>query len=210
MCDTVSTIWYGRVVPTATQRTKVRQSRAESRARIVAAAARLLRERSYADLTVDEVMREAGQGRTLFYRHFDDLADLLARASTEAIESLFAAQRVLGADPVDARAAVPPAMELAAEAYERHGPLLRGVAEAAAGDERLAAAEDAMRRRFDDLAERLLRETRAPVTDPAQTARALNLMNEAYLLETFGRTPRATRAVAVATLTEIWLAVIQP
>ena len=51
---------------TAAHRTRVRQTREESRARIVDAAARLLRERSYAELTVDEVMREAGQGRTLF------------------------------------------------------------------------------------------------------------------------------------------------
>ena len=33
-------------------------------------------------------MREAGIGRTIFYRHFDDMADLLLRASREAIEEL--------------------------------------------------------------------------------------------------------------------------
>jgi TetR/AcrR family transcriptional regulator, ethionamide resistance regulator len=202
-------------VATATHRIRVRQTREESRARIVAAAAGLLRERSYAELTVDEVMREAGQGRTLFYRHFDDLADLLAQASAEAIEALYAAQKVLGArrsagDPE----AIGAAMKLAAEVYLRHGPLLRGVAEAAAGDEQIAAAHREIRRRFDTLAARWLADVAgraaAPPADLAQTARALNLMNEAYLLDAFGREPRATADDAARTLTEVWLAVIRP
>ena len=40
-------------------------------------------------------MREAGLGRTIFYRHFDDLGDLLVRASREAIEELYEAQSKL-------------------------------------------------------------------------------------------------------------------
>ena len=54
----------------------------------MAAASELVRRRSYSELSVDEVMREAGIGRTLFYRHFDDPGDLLLRASREAIEEL--------------------------------------------------------------------------------------------------------------------------
>ena len=50
----------------------------------------------------------------------------------------------------------------------------------------------------------------APPADPAQTARALNLMNEAYLLDAFGREPRVTADEAARTLTEVWLAVIRP
>ena len=65
----------------------VRLSREQSRERIVAAATELVRKRSYAELSVDEVMREAGLGRTIFYRHFDDLGDLLMRASREAMRS---------------------------------------------------------------------------------------------------------------------------
>ncbi|MFN8132988.1 MAG: helix-turn-helix domain-containing protein [Solirubrobacteraceae bacterium] len=200
---------------TAAHRTRVRQTREESRARIVDAAARLLRERSYAELTVDEVMREAGQGRTLFYRHFDDLADVLARASAEAIEALYAAQRLLGSrrsagDPDAIRGA----MGLAADVYLQHGPLLRGVAEAAAGDPQLAEAHREIRQRFDQLAARWLADAAgraaAPPADPAQTARALNLMNEAYLLDAFGREPRVTADEAARTLTEVWLAVIRP
>ncbi len=146
----------------AARRDQVRQSREATRARIVTAAALLLRRRSFAELTVDEVMHEAGQGRTIFYRHFDDLSDLIVRASREAIETLYEAQRLLGAERSSgAPDAIDRALELAVDVYERHGPLLRGVAEAAAGDDQIARGHAEMRRRFDDLAEQWLRAARA-------------------------------------------------
>jgi hypothetical protein len=46
--------------------------------------------------------------------------------------------------------------------------------------------------------------------DLGETARALNLMNEAYLTEAFGREPRVSRETAVRTLVEIWEAVLRP
>src|SRR3954454_10935546 len=95
VCDTVSTCWYGDGVPTRTK-TQLRTSRQESRDRIVAAATELVRRTPYGALTVDDVMREAGFGRTIFYRHFDDLADLLMQAGREAFEGLFEASRALG------------------------------------------------------------------------------------------------------------------
>ena len=99
------------------------------------------------------------------------------------------------------------------DVYQRHGPLLRCVAEAAAGDEQIARDYDALRRRFDDFAEQSLRDVadlgQTPPADVAETARALNLMNESYLLDAFGREPRVSPETAVQTLTEIWDAVIR-
>ena len=188
-------------------RATVRQNRQESRDRIVRAAELLVRKRSYSELTVDELMSEAGLGRTIFYRHFDDLGDLLMRTSREAIEQLWEAQaRLLAERPGDAR----PALEAAADVYQRHGPLLRCVREAADVDERVAEGYEAMRGRFDDFAEQALREVLGDRTGPNlhETARALNLMNETYLTDAFGREPRVTPEVAVQTLAEIWDAVI--
>jgi AcrR family transcriptional regulator len=192
---------------------RARLSRRESRQRIVAAATELVRERSYAELSVDAVMREAGLGRTIFYRHFDDLADLLMGTAREAVEQLFEAQvSLVKSHPSDPADAVRPAFEAAVAVYQRHGPLLRCVAEAAAGDEQIAAGYHEMRKRFDALAEQALRELtpadRVPPTNLAETARALNLMNETYLTDTFGREPRVAPEAAVQTLTEIWDAVI--
>jgi AcrR family transcriptional regulator len=160
---------------------------------------------------VDEVMREAEIGRTIFYRHFDDLADLLVRASAEAVEELFEAQRnLVESSPGDPSAAIRRALEDAVEVYTRHGPLLRCVTEAAASDEQVAEGYAAMLARFDDLAEMSLREIGGvEASDLAETARALNLMNVSYLTEAFGRDPRVTPETAVRTLAEIWDAVIR-
>jgi TetR/AcrR family transcriptional regulator, ethionamide resistance regulator len=197
----------------AQRQTRARQTRQQSRQRIVAAATELVRRRAYAELSVDELMRETGMGRTIFYRHFDDLADLLRRASREAIDELFDAQRRLGhARPDDEPEALGRALRAAVTVYHRHGPLLRAVAEAAAGDEEIARDYAALRRRFDDFVEESLRGlaelAATPLADVAETARALNLMNESYLLDAFGREPRVSPETAVQTLTEVWDAVI--
>src|SRR3954451_8071339 len=215
VCDTVSTCWYGDGVPTRTK-TQLRTSRQESRERIVAAATELMRVTPYGALTVDDVMRSAGFGRTIFYRHFDDLADLLMSAGREAFGALLEAERALseaatgaGSDSEVVRAAIEPAVAV----YERHGPLMRAIAEAAAaGDEQIAAGRAAWRERFNELVADVLRAAPAlaGASDDslAETARALNAMNENYLLDAFGRSPRVSAETAVATLTAIWTAVM--
>ena len=200
-------------MPVRTRQTsKARQTRHESRERIVTAATELIRRRPYGELSVDEVMREAGMGRTLFYRHFDDLGDLLVRASRQASDQLYEAQRAIAdAGPEGAPDGLRQALEAGVAVYERHGPLLRGVAEAAAGDELIAHGHAETLRRFDALAEQALRQLAgdSPPSDLAETARALNRMNASYLVDTFGREPRASAETAVETLTEIWEAVLR-
>jgi hypothetical protein len=70
-----------------------------------------------------------------------------------------------------------------------------------------------MLRRFDEFAAQSLRGVadlgRTPLADVNETARALNLMGERYLLDAFGREPRVPRETALQTLTEIWEAVIR-
>ena len=46
------------------------------------------------------------------------------------------------------------------------------------------------------------------LTAVSETAHALNLLNESYLLDAFGREPRVSRDTAVDTLTGIWSSVI--
>jgi AcrR family transcriptional regulator len=196
-------------MPGEMARATVRQTRQESRERIVRAAELLVRKRSYSELTVDELMSEAGLGRTIFYRHFDDLGDLVRSLSREAVEELFEAQqRLLAARPADVRAALLPAVQV----YEEYGPLLRCAREAAAVDEDIGEGYAAMRQRFVDFAEQALRTLIGDdrYGDLGETARALNMMNEAYLTEAFGREPRVPRETAVRTLVEIWGAVIRP
>ena len=158
-------------------------------------------------------MERAGLGRTIFYRHFDDLGDLLMRAGREAIEELYdgAARARRGprrdrsrrhprGDRAAGRGLQPPR---AAAARGRRGGR-RG--------SRLAAGQEAIRQRFDELVadalQQVRRRRRAASPTSTETARALNLLNESYLLDAFGREPRVTAEAAVATLTEIWAAVL--
>jgi TetR/AcrR family transcriptional regulator, ethionamide resistance regulator len=209
VCDTVSTIYYDGAM--TTRRAELRHTREQSRERIVAAVGSLVRRVPFAELTVDDVMREAGFGRTIFYRHFDDLGELLMRAGREAIDELLDAQVAfsrarMGDGPAVVRSAIEPAVSV----YERHGPLLRAISEAAAVDERISAGQDAIRERFRELVEQALRDSGGLTIDPsadlAEVARALNLMNEKYLLDTFGREPRVSAEQSIDTLTAIWLA----
>ena len=193
-------------------RSKVRQSREETRDRMADAARELLLTRAYSELTVDEITRRAGVGRTVFYRHFDDLPDLLRRAARPALEQLFDVA-VLLADQVsdDPSGSIERTLTRAVAVFHRHGPAVRALVEAAASDEELAANVDALRGRFADLTERVLRELAGPdsttLADPAQTARALTMMNESYLLDAFGREPAVSPETAVRALTEVWQSV---
>ncbi|HEY1357947.1 MAG TPA: TetR/AcrR family transcriptional regulator [Thermoleophilaceae bacterium] len=198
--------------PPATRRGRARETRRQTREQIVAAATELIRQQPYGELGVDQVMREAGIGRTIFYRHFDDLGSLLVQASREAIERLYEAQRTIAeAEPGDASEAVRRALEAGVEVYRVHGPLLRAVREAAAVDEQVAQGYAEMLRRFDDLAEQALRRfaSDADLADVAETARALNRMNESYLVDTFGREAKVEPKAAVDALTEVWEAVLR-
>ncbi len=97
-------------------------------------------------------MERAGIGRTIFYRHFDDLGDLLMRAGGRRSRS---STRPSWRWP---RPATEPSprwsgrrSSLPSTVYRRHGPLLRAVAEAAAADEQIAAGQAPIRERFDEL-----------------------------------------------------------
>jgi AcrR family transcriptional regulator len=201
-------------VSSAETRVRRRQARDETRRQILDAAERLLRAGSFRELSVESLMAETGHSRTVFYRHFDDLADLILRAGREAIEELYIVERRLAELEGEAEpgASTPEAIAAAVAAYSRHGPLLRVIAEAAAGDEQVAAGYRQIRARFDALTrgalERLPRFSDEAVADAAEVAHALNLMNEAYLLDTFGREPRVSAATAERTLTEVWGAVL--
>ena len=198
---------------TPLQKSRTRQSREQTRSRIIEATIELVRERSYAELTVGEIMDRAGLERTIFYRHFENVGVLLLGAGREAIEELYDAQVALAETRVGhGPAALREAIALPVAVYHRHGPLLRGVSEAVAADQLVSADREEIRRRFDELVAQALREigeeTGRPLADVTETARALNLLNESYLLDAFGREPRVSVETAVQTLTEIWDALI--
>ncbi len=195
-----------------------RQNRERTQQRIIEAAGDFLRERPYSELNVNEVMERAGIGRTLFYRHFADLADLLLEVTQEAMDELYETQVALdqGRLTEEREAPDPAAMRQAlaatVEIYSRHGPLLQAVLEAAAVDQVVAERVQPLRERFDVLIAEFLERAGEQFgnrpANAAESARALNRLTESYLVDVFGRGPRVSPEVATETLTEIWLAFV--
>jgi AcrR family transcriptional regulator len=185
--------------PAAARRRNARVRRDEARTRIAAAAERLLAERPYRDLSVDAVMEEAGLSRTVFYRHFDGLPELVL-SLFEGVAAELAAELETGE--------VDEILLAAARAFSAHGPLLRAIDQAASHDAVIEHAYRTISDRFtarmgEQLQERM-DEGRVRPGDPYELARALNLMNQRYLLETVARDPGFEPARAVRALLDVW------
>jgi AcrR family transcriptional regulator len=197
-------------VSSSAQRARQREHRETTRREILGAADRFLRERPYRELSVDVVMAQSGLTRTAFYRHFDDVTDLVLRLLDEIGGELFAIAQQwnenAGADPPSAAHR---ALSDIVAFFVAHGPLVRAIADAAATDERIELGYRTAFNGFVDIAtqalERLVAEQEVSVGNPRALALALNLMNEAYLLHEFGRAPFGDPTVALATLETVWL-----
>jgi AcrR family transcriptional regulator len=192
---------------TAVQRQRRRQAREATRAQILAAADALLRERSFRELSVDELMSRAGLARTLFYRHFDDLPDVAVRVLEGIGAELYEISRdwaaSTGAAEADRRA-----LERIVDFFVRHGPLVRSIAEGASHDEAIERTYRGFIDMFVELTERSLAARsgagRIQQVDTREVARALTWMNERYFLESFGREPQADPARALDAVWTIW------
>lgn len=192
-----------------------RQSRAETRRRIIAAAAALLEERGPAGLNVSAIMERAGASRTAFYRQFDDvygvvatLLDAISRELAENAGAWFKEENAIGSRDVIYGNALRSGRTIKA----RIG-LIAAVVDATALDAslrtlwweavlvpRIVAAAAAIRR--DQAAGQV------PMSiDPDATALALTLMGERVALEVLGRRDGTPEEYATI-LSPIWEAVL--
>ena len=78
-----------------------KQKAAENRERVVAAAARLFRERGFEGVSVADLMAAAGMTHGGFYNHFDAKEDVEAAALTHAFEAALARMRMVAAEEDD-------------------------------------------------------------------------------------------------------------
>jgi AcrR family transcriptional regulator len=202
-------------VSTSVQRSRRREQRENTRRDILAAADRFLRERPYRELSVDVVMADTGLTRTAFYRHFDDLTELVLRlledVGRELVEVAARWQEISGRNyPEPARHALREIVDF----FERHGPLVRAITDAAATDERIERGYRGAIEAFITMVaaglDTLVARGQLEPMDTRAISRALNLMNEAYLLDQFGSEPFGDPEVAFETLERVWLGAIGP
>ena len=178
----------------------------------MAAAEALLRERSFRELTVDEVMRRTDLSRPSFYVYFRDRHHLMLKV----VEHIGAELRTMsqrwytgsGDGPAQAREA----MEGFVEVYAQHGAVLRALADAATDDHEVERVYTGLVHEFVDVTARHIEKEieagRVLPLDPKETARALVWMMERYLNRTMAHEPRTPRETVADTLTTIWTRVL--
>jgi TetR/AcrR family transcriptional regulator, ethionamide resistance regulator len=200
-------------------RVRRRRRKPQEAERVILAAGRaFLEEHPFREMTVEGVMVRTGLSRPAFYAYFKDRYDLVTRLLEGVGGLLFALDwRWLSgtADGNDARKVLVDALRAGSETFVAYGPVLRAISDASGYDARV---EDVYRggliqRLVAAVAARISRDIEAGVTsdelDPEQTARALVLMTERYLLDAFGRPerrPSRREAEAILdTVEEVWV-----
>jgi AcrR family transcriptional regulator len=184
----------------------------DTRQRILDTALALVEERRWHEVTLEEVMAEAGLTRTAFYRHFpsrDALLIALLEYVGIRLQDLPSGWRSGTGEPVaDLRRAI----EALTALYARVGRLLSAVGEEATRDDEVRALYLGLADRLiAAVAERIAADVeagRSAVEDPVEVARALIWMNQAYLQVQFGREPLGDVSRASAALSDVWVATV--
>lgn len=195
-------------------RSRARQQPDETRTLILDTAEGLLRARPFRELSVDEVMRPTGYGRTVFYRHFTGLPDLvlavLGRVLPEFAEATQAFVQAAGGDVDVERARV--LLRPVVEHWARHGPLMRAMRDAAVYDSTIDGLVSAAQERFHAMIVDALERRRAAgalqTADLDEVARLLESMNQRYLLLAFGEGADADVEKAIDALALGWVAIV--
>ena len=173
----------------------------EARHRIVAATRELLLDRPFAALTVGDVMARAGLTRTVFYRHFEGLAQLAPELLPDAEDPLV--DQVLRGSPENLIDSMVGGL---VELYADNGRWLRALDAAAGADPDVAAALDRALDAPRRLLETLVADAPDPPPNPREFALLLMATHRAYLLDKFGSgndTP-GNRQDAIAALSALW------
>jgi AcrR family transcriptional regulator len=184
----------------------------KTREAILEAALDFLWTQPFRDLTVAQLMEDAGASRPTFYQYFADLHDLMGELLDGLRDDILVA-----AEPWFVGQGNPlPHLELAlsglvAVCYER-GPILRAVADAAVSDAGLERTWRQFLDSFDDaVAARIEQQQEAGYVAqfPARpVAVALNRLDAGLLIEKFGRRPRSNRDDVLAALKRIWVSTL--
>jgi AcrR family transcriptional regulator len=196
----------------APSRARQRRRPEDAEREIVDAAQALLREGSYADLTVANVMGRTGLGRSSFYVYFADLPALLRSLAARIEGEFLEVSDVWLTGPGDEDASQRSTAGIVA-VYVRHGPVLKALADAAATQPEVEEVFrwGVVQHFIDAVAARCEEQYRAgrfPHLLPREVCHALVLMTERYLADTLGRSPAGDPEVVANALNVVWSKVL--
>lgn len=199
--------------PRAHPRSRIVKSE-RTRAAILNAALQFLWSHPFRELSVSKLMSDVPAGRSVFYRYFDDLYDLMQTLLNDLeAEILNVANPWLAGDEDQPKALREALSELVRVCYAR-GPILRATADAAVGDARLERSWNQLLERFDmAVCERIEADQKAgliPDLNARAVAVALNRMDASLLIKAFGQNPRQMPEPLLEAITTVWLATLYP
>jgi len=173
----------------------------DARRRILDSTRELLLDRPFGALTVGDVMTRAGLARTVFYRHFDRLAQMAPELLPDSEDPLL--DQVLRGPAEDLITAMVAGL---VQLYADNGRWLRALDAAAAADPAVASELDRALVGPRQLLERLVANAPHPPTNPREFALLLMATHRAYLLDTFGggQDSPQRRTKATAALMALW------
>lgn len=191
---------------------KGRRSRAEARQEILDRAVEFLWEHPFRDISVARLMTHTSIGRSAFYVYFRDihqLAEILLGQVREAIEQAIKPWLAGTGEPVPALVT---SLQGLVTVCVEHGPIIRAVAEATSTSAELEGLWSEFLGGFDRAVETRVRaEQRAGrigAMDARAMARALNRLDAAHLIDSFGRHPQPDPDQVAQTLTTIWISTL--
>jgi AcrR family transcriptional regulator len=169
-------------------------------------------------MTVEGVMVRTGLSRPAFYAYFRDRYEVVTRLLEGIGGLLFALDwHWLSGGEVEeeAREVLVDALRAGSQTFVEYGSVLRAIADAAGYDARVEQVYryGLIERLVAAVADRISRDVEAGLSpadlEPEETARALVLMTERYMLDAFGRPERRPSreesAAVFATLEGIWV-----
>jgi TetR/AcrR family transcriptional regulator, ethionamide resistance regulator len=192
---------------------RLRRRPEDAEREILDAADALLRESGYAALSPAAVMSRTGLSRSSFYVYFRDLPTLLARLSERIEGELFAVTQAWFAGDGEPEDSVRRSCQGLVAVYQRHGPLLRALSDAAASDPLVEQnfRYGTIQHFIVAVDERIsVEQARGRISEPVprDVSRALVLMTERYLTDALGKATEEEMAAALETvveaLTRIW------
>ncbi|MFD8249587.1 TetR/AcrR family transcriptional regulator [Nocardia sp. NPDC059691] len=173
------------------------------------AAQELLEDRSWSEISLEEIAATAEVARTAFYRYFEDRQQLLNAILDDVGLELEHVAVNWWQDSGDSITDLRRSLAGLTKIFAEHGRLLQAISDTARYD-------PDMGRRYQALADRLIAATTeriekdieqgaSRVSEPREVAAALIWMNERYLLASFGRAPLSDPDVVTRALAVIWV-----
>lgn len=211
-CSKVTAVTTASTARSGRGRRSTRPSGDDREAAILATAERLLEDKKFADISVDDLAKGAGLSRPTFYFYFPSkdavLLSLLDPLIQQADSGFAGAMETL---PTDPRRAFREGIRTFFTAFGSHSVVARAGTEALATSDELRTVWSAFMQKWIDQTAALIEAERArgaaPTTiDAHDLATSLNLMNERTMTATLVAEPGSVAQDRVVdTLVHIWL-----